>query len=197
MVKMAKQYLQAKMKRSMGGVDNGDLAEIEKRMNLKVVFRNLYLRLKICQIKSRSYRRAFSQLWPKRPLQYRLPKPNWNRTQSSPLQLLPSKTTNFLNSGLRQVVFTQSFSHLWNFFTHWSHSPSGQFYCAPCNLSLNSTSQFQQHQVHHWIHYELYMHLDYILIFLHNSCLCSRWVRSTKWKRQKQGGRDFFQYNCI
>ena len=30
--------LQAKMKRSMGGVDNGDLAEIEKRVNLKVVF---------------------------------------------------------------------------------------------------------------------------------------------------------------
>ena len=26
------------MKRSMGGVDNGDLAEIEKRVNLKVVF---------------------------------------------------------------------------------------------------------------------------------------------------------------
>ena len=49
-VKMVNQYLQAKMKRSMGGVDNGDLAEIEKRMNLKVVFRNLYLRLKICQI---------------------------------------------------------------------------------------------------------------------------------------------------
>ena len=50
------------MKRSMGGVDNGDLAEIEKRMNLKVVFRNLYLGLKICQKKSRFYRRAFSQL---------------------------------------------------------------------------------------------------------------------------------------
>ena len=33
--------LQAKMKRSMGGVDNGDLAEIEKRVNLKVVFRIL------------------------------------------------------------------------------------------------------------------------------------------------------------
>ena len=29
------------MKRSMGGVDNGDLAEIEKRVNLKVVFRIL------------------------------------------------------------------------------------------------------------------------------------------------------------
>ena len=38
-----KQYLQAKMKRSMGGVDNGDLAEIEKRVNLKVVFAILYL----------------------------------------------------------------------------------------------------------------------------------------------------------
>ena len=40
-VEMVKQYLQAKMKRSMGGVDNGDLAEIEKRGNLKVVFRIL------------------------------------------------------------------------------------------------------------------------------------------------------------
>ena len=26
-------------------------------------------------------------------------------------------------------------------------TPSGQFYCAACNLSLNSDSQFSQHQV--------------------------------------------------
>ena len=39
---MVKQYMQAKMKRSMGGVDNGDLAEIEKRVNLKVVFRTIF-----------------------------------------------------------------------------------------------------------------------------------------------------------
>ena len=73
-----------------------------------------------------------------------------------------------------------------------SHSPAGQFYCAPCNLSLNSTSQFQQHQVNLWIHTELvnFMCINFVIFLQKNyigKTICSRWVRSTRWKRQKQG----------
>lgn len=75
------------MKKSMGGVENDDLASISRRVKLKE---------DILAAASKA-------------------KPQGN----------PSKRTDY--SAFR--------------------TPSGQFYCAACNLSLNSDSQFSQHQV--------------------------------------------------
>jgi len=94
----------AKMKRSMGGVDNGDLAEIEKRVNLKESI------LAVVAKKASPVPVAKTKL------------------KSNPI--FPSAAPPQQNDQFSQF-----------------RTPSGQFYCAPCNLSLNSTSQFQQHQV--------------------------------------------------
>ena len=75
------------MKKSMGGVENDDLASISRRVKLKE---------DILAAASKS------------------------KAQGN-----PSKRTDY--SAFR--------------------TPSGQFYCAACNLSLNSDSQFSQHQV--------------------------------------------------
>jgi len=96
----------AKMKRSMGGVDNGDLAEIEKRVNLKESI------LAVVTKKAT-------------PVPVGKTKPKAKSIFPSAAPPAPQQNDEF--SQFR--------------------TPSGQFYCAPCNLSLNSTSQFQQHQV--------------------------------------------------
>jgi len=96
----------AKMKRSMGGVDNGDLAEIEKRVNLKESI------LAVVTKKATPVPVGKAKLKAKSIFPSAAPPPPQQNNEFSQFR-----------------------------------TPSGQFYCAPCNLSLNSTSQFQQHQV--------------------------------------------------
>lgn len=79
----------AKMKRSMGGVENDDLETIQKRVQLKD------------SILSKASKRG---------------KPS-DRHRKKPVDLSVFRT------------------------------PSGQYYCAACNLSLNTEAQFGQHQV--------------------------------------------------
>jgi len=97
----------AKMKRSMGGVENGDLTEIQKRVNLK---------------------ESIMAVVTKRATPVPLGKA---KTKMKPKTVVPTAAP-------FPPQQTDEFSQY--------RTPSGQYYCGPCNLSLNSTSQFQQHQ---------------------------------------------------
>ena len=105
------------MKRSMGGVENGDLTEIQKRVNLKVFgWKKNYLLF----MQHLFLRRALWQLWRKEQLQFHLEKPKtkWSQKLLFPLSPLSlhSKLTNFLNTGRRQVSLTSGYLELANKF---------------------------------------------------------------------------------
>ena len=146
------------MKRSMGGVNNGDLAEIEKRVNLKVILTNPYIYKLEMTLMSHICQESILAVVAKKATPVQVVK-------SKSISTFPSATPSPLPSNHEFSQFrTPSGSFMpcpFNLepvlkklnlykdpnFTNIS-SLVGQFYCAPCNLSLNSTSQFQQHQVY-------------------------------------------------
>ena len=101
-------YVQAKMKKSMGGVQNDDLTSISKRIKLK---EEIFSAVNKNKPDGSSFKRMDYSAF---------------RTPSGP-------TLSLINVNI-----------LLNYI-----ETAGQYYCAACNVSLNSESQFGQHQVHY------------------------------------------------